>query len=61
MSASLANQAQSVIAALDERGAWVEEGRLRYFGEDDPARRVIDCQTFVRNVQTLSRFIAASR
>jgi hypothetical protein len=50
-----------VIAALDERGAWVEEGRLHYHGEDDSTRRVIDCRTFHVNVKVLSDYLQAGR
>ena len=58
---SLEKQARAVLAALDERGAWVESGRLRSYGPDDPTRRVIDTRTFVRNIRTLARFVAACR
>ena len=51
---------RTVIDALDDRGAWVEDGRLRYHGEDDDTRRVISSQSFVDNLKTLARFIAAS-
>ncbi|MCI0682691.1 MAG: hypothetical protein L0Y71_11350 [Gemmataceae bacterium] len=55
---ALRAQVKSVLAALDDRGRWVEAGRLRSVPED-PALRVINCATFVRNVETLSRFLAA--
>lgn len=60
MSRQLTRQATDVMAALDERGAWVEDGRLRYHGDDDETRRVIESRTFSRNLQTLARFIAAA-
>ncbi len=60
MSDNLANEAREVIDALDERGAWVEEGRLRYHGDDDDTRQVIDSKTFVDRLEALSRFIAAT-
>jgi len=50
--------ARAVIAALDDRGRWVEEGRLKYHGPDDPTRRVIDCRTFIANVAVLSNYLA---
>jgi hypothetical protein len=53
--------ARAAAESLDERGAWVEVGRLRYHGDDDPVREVIDCGTFIRNVGALADFIAASR
>jgi len=43
-----------VIAGLDERGAWVEPGRLKYHGADDPTRRVIRSRTFSRNIRVLA-------
>ena len=58
---SLTKKARAVVDGMDDRGAWVEEGRLKSHGDDDPATRIIDCRTFVSNVETLSRFIAASK
>ncbi|MBN2477175.1 MAG: polysaccharide lyase [Pirellulales bacterium] len=52
-------QVEEVIASLDDRGRWVEEGRLKYHGADDPTRRVVDCRTFIQNVTILSRYLAA--
>ena len=46
------------VAALDQQGRWVEQGRLRYHGDDDPTRRVIDCRTFIGNVGILSSYLA---
>ncbi len=60
-SASLEAQVKKLIDALDDRGAWVEDGQLRYHGKSDPTRRVIDNQTFIRNIGTLSRYLAAVR
>lgn len=50
---------QAIIAAMDERGAWVEDGRLSYHGKDDDTRRVIKSETFIKNIDLLSRYIAA--
>ena len=55
---SLREQARRVVRALDERGAWVEKGSLRRAGKTD---RIISTTTFIKNVETLARFIAASR
>jgi hypothetical protein len=60
-SASLVSQTKEAIAALDNRGAWVEEGKLKSHGDDDPTRRVIDCRTFIKNIGTLSSYLAAPR
>lgn len=61
MSASLAARARQTIDSLDARGAWVEAGRLRYHGDDDETREVIDCRTFAENIRLLAGFIAAAR
>lgn len=60
-SKSLEAQVKKLIDSLDERGAWVEEGQLRYHGKGDPTRRVIDSRTFIKNLETLSRYLAAVR
>ncbi|MCA9122312.1 MAG: hypothetical protein H6822_14785 [Planctomycetaceae bacterium] len=61
MSRSLAEQTREAVDTLDQRGAWVEPGTLRAYGDDDPTKQVIDTRTFVKNVETLSKFIAASK
>jgi hypothetical protein len=48
---------QAIIDSLDERGAWVEDGKLRYHGGSDDTRRVIDSTTFIRNLNLLSRYL----
>jgi hypothetical protein len=57
---TLTERATAVVNALDDRGVWVENDRLKYHGDDDPTARIIDCATFNRNVRTLADFIAAS-
>lgn len=47
---------REVIAALDARGAWVEEGRLKSHGFQG---RIISSLTFAENAELLSRFLAA--
>lgn len=49
---------RTIIAQLDPRGAWVEPGRLRTYGADDPTREVISSRTFIKNIDILSRFLA---
>lgn len=61
LSDELAAAAKQAIAGLDTRGAWVEEGRLRDADPEGKVRRVITTQTFLRNIDTLSRFLAASK
>ena len=48
---------KAAIAALDAEGRWVETGRLKYHGPDDPTRRIIASATFVRNVQVLCNYL----
>jgi PelA/Pel-15E family pectate lyase len=57
-SRNLTTQVERVIAAMDDRGRWVQDGRLKYHGDDDPTRRVIACQTFAANIRVLSSFLA---
>jgi uncharacterized Ntn-hydrolase superfamily protein len=54
-------QVKGVIAALDSQGRWVEDGRLRYHGDSDPTRRIIDCETFITNVHILSDYLVATK
>ena len=58
-SQELDQQVAKIIADLDDRGAWVEPGRLRYHGDDDPTREVIRSATFSDNLRTLARWLAA--
>lgn len=61
-SSSLTTAARQAIEALDSRGAWVESGRLRANDQvNNAVDRVITTQTFIRNLDTLGRFIAASK
>lgn len=60
-SKGLAARAKRVVEALDGKGRWVRDGRMSTFGDDDPTRRVIDCRTFIRNVEILSDYLAATR
>ena len=50
-----------IMSDLDSRGAWVESGRLRYHGDDDPTREVIHSRTFVENVGDLAGWLGANR
>jgi hypothetical protein len=59
MSERLAEEAAGVVRALDERGAWVEAGRLRDH-PSDATTQVIESATFIRNLDVLSRYLAAS-
>ena len=56
-----AAKARAIIQALDERGAWVEDGSLRYWGKGDPTKRVISSATFAENVRALAGYVAGTR
>ncbi len=53
------SQVRWVMDNLDERGRWVENGRLRYQDPPGKVERIIDCRTFISNCRTLSSFLAA--
>ena len=56
----LAVRVAEIIKAMDDRGAWVERGALR-FHKLEPESGVINCQTFADNVHTLSQYRVAGR
>ena len=60
LSMAIKDRAKAAIDGLDSRGAWVEQGKLRYHGADDPTRRIITTQTFIRHLQALAVYLAAS-
>jgi len=57
---ALTAQVKTVLAALDAQGRWIEEGRLRFHGPNDPTTKIINCQAFVQNVAILSAYLAAT-
>lgn len=57
---TLETRVREIIAAQDDRGAWVEGGQLKYHGKGDPTRRVISSQTFAKHLDTLSLYLAAA-
>lgn len=60
-SKSQESRVRSVLAALDSQGRWVENGRMKYQGDDDTTRRVIDCRTFVANIRVLAGYLDNTR
>lgn len=50
---------QTVISQLDPRGAWVEEGTLKYVKTNDTVKEVIRSDTFADRLELINRFIAA--
>ena len=57
-STRMIQQVEQLIASLDDQGRWVQTGRMKYHGDDDPTRKVIDCRTFCRNIRVLSAYLA---
>ncbi len=57
--ASLERAVREIIAAQDQRGAWVEKGQLKYYGKNNSTDRVISSATFAKNLDTLSNFLSA--
>lgn len=49
---------RDILEGLDERGAWVTEGRLRFHGRKDATKRVIDPRVFVERATALARWLA---
>lgn len=60
LSDALARDAQEVIDALDERGAWVEKGEMRY-QETNGTMHIIESRTFCDRLLTLARYVAATK
>ena len=58
MSPGLAARVREIIDSMDERGAWVRQGQLRYH-KVRPESGIIDSRSFIDNVRTLCRFMAA--
>jgi hypothetical protein len=56
--ARLAPQVRQVIAKLDSRGAWVDNGPMQGFGKASP-EGVIQSETFIQNVGLLCRYLKA--
>lgn len=51
---------KAVINAMDARGAWVEKSLLKHH-KTEPKSGVIDCKTFAKNVEVLSRYLRATK
>ncbi len=60
MTSRLAQQTRTLIDRMDDRGAWVEPGKLKYH-KNATTTTVIRCSTFAKNIVTLSRYLAASK
>jgi PelA/Pel-15E family pectate lyase len=56
-----ASEVRQIIAALDNRGAWVETGKLKYHPDKTKDRPIISSATFARNLDLLTRYIASTK
>lgn len=52
-------QVAKIMGDLDDRGAWVEPGRLKFYGKDDSTREVIRSATFIKNIRVLASWLGA--
>jgi len=57
----LDGQVVKILAQQDMRGAWVEEGTLKYHGKGDNTRQVISSETFIKHLDVLSQYLGAVR
>ncbi|HWA99408.1 MAG TPA: hypothetical protein VG713_12990, partial [Pirellulales bacterium] len=55
------SRAQRAVEALDQRGRWLEKGRLKTHEPTSPDMRVLRMATFIENVRALSDYLAATR
>ncbi len=53
-------EVRKIIAALDDRGAWVEQGKLKHHPEKNRERPIISSATFAKNLDVLSRYVAST-
>lgn len=58
--AKLERQVREILEKQDSRGAWVEPGKLSYHGKGDTTREVISSETFIKNLDLLSSYVAAA-
>jgi hypothetical protein len=52
---------QTIIAAMDDRGAWIERGKMRSIKAATGEIDVISSATFIEHLDQLSRYLAARR
>ena len=57
----LQNSAHAIVKALNQDGAWIEPGQLKYQKHASPTELIINVRTFIRNVDILSRYVSAQR
>ncbi len=50
---------RKIIDAMDNRGAWVESGKLSTHKGDNLPTTIIDSKTFIKNIDILSRYVGS--
>lgn len=55
---SLTKQTRAAIDALDQRGAWVTDGKMKYGGD---ATRIIDMAVYIDRLELLADYLEATR
>lgn len=56
----LEHEVRKVLAKMDERGAWVESGKLKYHGQDDKTTMVIRSTTFCHHLLVLAGWLGGT-
>ena len=56
---SLNREAAQIVAAMDSRGAWLEQGKLKATGNKTHEQSIITTKTFTQNLRILSRLIGS--
>ena len=59
-SSASARKVTQILDQMDSRGAWVEKGRLKYYGQEDDTAEVISSKTFSENIIALAAWLGAS-
>lgn len=58
-STKLRQRVNEVAQSMDDRGAWVEPGKLKYFGDNDGTKSVIKTTTFCKNILLLAGWLGS--
>jgi hypothetical protein len=56
-----ARDARAVVDALDQRGAWLEQGEIRTTGKERARQMIIESRTFIRNLHALATYASTAK
>lgn len=59
LTAKLRAAADQIMGKLDDRGAWVERGKLKNYSDKEQTGKIITSETFIANITTLAEYVAA--